>query len=419
MSTIRIQKLVTGGQGLAFDGGAPVFAALTAPGDRIRPLQTVKKRGATFVTRYDILEPSPMRRQPPCPWYGECGGCDWMHIEYRYQTALKGAVVAEALSRGAGLGNFEPEGLVASPVESGWRRRARLHLRDGTLGFFGRGSHRMVPWEDCLVLTETLNRSVAALRRAMASGQTPAFQSVEITGEAQEVTLYWIGEEPRKDLRRRWGDLVGDTLSGVGIRLAGQRWQGREGSHTAGSLVLRSGPRLLTASPGTFIQVNGDVNRRLAEKVLDHLQGGPGQMVLDLYCGNGNLSLPAAAAGCRVTGVESSSSAVGDARASTGVLHLSVLEEDVSSYLDRAAADGSHFDSVIADPPRSGLPRRAAPAIAATGAARMVYVSCDPATLARDVARLAACGFAPRRYSVLDMFPNSSHVETVLLMQRG
>lgn len=424
MSKILIEKLVTGGDGLGWIDGRPVFVPLTAPGDLITTDTIRRRRGVCFADVREIVESSPLRRDPPCPYYGRCGGCGWMHMSYGAQIQWKGMILAETIQRIGGIKDFPPVEAVPSPEEFSWRYRIRLHHRNGALGFFKRGSHDLVCWDMCLIIPHGMNTAADVLRAVVAQeGKNLAIESVELAVSPVDsaVSVLWHVEKGKKF--NRPDQLMARTEAGLGKAGVKLSCQGvfsgsppRVREQTGKPLILSSGRETTFASPGTFFQVNPQQNRNVVSKVLSVLRERRVRSMVDLFCGNGNFSIPASRQGVRVTGVESSPGAVADSEAAAGGEKMEFINSDVESFL--ASVPDLKADAVLVDPPRSGLSDRVRADLISRVPETVVYVSCDPATLARDLRSFLESGYNLVSLEAFDMFPNSAHIEALAVLER-
>ncbi len=421
LPAIRIEKLVPGGSGLGFAGGA-VFVPLAAPGDLVVPTKARKAKGVFFAEPGVLLEPGPDRREPPCPWFGECGGCRWMHLEYPSQVKWKEAISVEAFSRIGKLKDFRFKSVHPSPMEAGYRYRAKFHIGGERVGFFKWGTNNVVEWDFCLLLPDRLNIVVRILRSIFRDALPPAgLRSCEaaVSPVDGSVSLNWILEGdslPQGGMGREMG-LIEDRLAGQSIQVAGQVLRSTAGeilSARSGSLRFEIRGAALFASPGSFFQVNPVVNEMLVDRVLNCLRERGVFRLIDLYCGIGNFSVPAALAGIRVDGVESSPSAIRDARLAAR-RECRFHAADAGSFLDSTE---KRWDAVLTDPPRTGLPPQLTRRLVTTPVETLIYVSCEPATLARDLAILTEGGYFIEKAELFDMFPQTHHAEILVEMGR-
>lgn len=418
MLRLRIDALAMGGAGVARDGGAVVFVEGTAPGDVVEA--RVERRGpAGFGRVLRLLAPGAARVAPPCPYQDACGGCPWMHVAPAAQTQAKEAILYDALARLGGLAVdvAARRPVAATPADLGYRRRARLHVRGREVGFLGRRSHRLVDVERCAVLAPPLASALTALRRSLADGG-PLAGLAEVglvAGLDAAAASFHLDRAPKKAALRRLDSLARD-LGVSALALAGEREVARFGDPAV--MVGRVGTVPLYSRPDLFTQAHAQQNERLQREVADAVAGA--QAVLELYAGGGNFTFAVAAAAREVTAVEGMAAAVELARRSAregGVGQVRFVVGDALAVARALGREGRRFDAVLLDPPRTGA-RGIAKAAVALGAARVVYVSCDPATLARDARELATDGFRIARVQPFDLFPQTSHVEAVVTFER-
>ncbi|MEO5365111.1 MAG: methyltransferase domain-containing protein [Magnetococcus sp. WYHC-3] len=423
--TTTIHYLVPGGMGLGHVAAGTVFIPLTAPGDRVRFRVERRQRKVLHGVLEEVLEPGPGRCAPVCPLYGQCGGCDLQHLEPRRAREVKRRFVVDALER---IGRFphadkRVETLLAADPLWGYRRRVTLrvgwmsdHLQ---LGFFRARSHDVVDLAECSVLDPQLQAQLTPLRDFLAlwRGARQVVSVQAAVGSNGVGLLFNCTRLPNRRGRQRL------ELWAVQQGLAGVWLKGGDDQVvlvTGEPLVEDSGGSALGFHPGDFIQAHAAQNRRLVAEVC--AWAGAGARAWDLFCGVGNLSLPLAGAFARVTGVELSASSVSQARESAARAGLSTKLEFRQGDLfhPRGVEDLplEEDDVVVLDPPRSGAEIVAA-RLARSTARRVVYVSCDPATLARDARILADGGWTLGRVLPLDLFPQTHHVETLALLERG
>jgi 23S rRNA (uracil1939-C5)-methyltransferase len=389
------------------------------------------------------VEPGAARLPPPCRHFGPaadgpergCGGCEWLHVAYPAQLAAKERGLAERLRRLGGLppGSFEARPILASPEPLRYRSRAKFHLdrRSGRLVFFRRRSHEPVQLRECHLLEPELD----ALREAAG----PALLAAHL--EPREVALEWSARERRGAAWLRLPALTpaaverAQGLLGSLPRLAGAVLAA-EGAPPAlvGEPVLcherapgDPGGGLCRSRPDVFRQANRRANALLVRVALDLLRPD-GEEVLELFCGSGNFTGPLARRARAVSAVEVQGPALDLARADAsdaagaGDLPpgpgLRFFAGDALPLARALAREGRRFGAVLLDPPREGA-RGIGPALQELGAPRAVYVSCDPATLARDLKACAAAGYRVAAVQPVDMFPQTHHVEAVALLERA
>ncbi len=418
---LHIDRLAAGGDGVGRIGAKVAFVPRTAPGDEVEVEVREERRTWCRVRVLRLLAPGPDRAAPACPSFGACGGCDWQHLSYPSQLAAKRSIVEDALRRIGRLASPAVAPTIPSPLELGYRHRARLHTasREGatTFGFFRPGSHDVVPLESCPVLHPALSGLLGVLAET-GRRHPAAFANCR---EAR-VDTGWDGAAVRLLMRGSLGKLVEipeaaaravrDAATARGVRVI-------FGDSGGEPLALGPGPDALVTTGETFTQINLRQNQTLVELAISRAALVPGEEVLDLCCGLGNLALPAAARGGRVTGVDLDDQAIAQARENARRLGRSAtfIRDDAAAAVRALAGAGRRFPLVLLNPPRTGA-RAAVAAIPALAPTRVVIVSCDPATLARDAAALSSSGYVMDAAQPIDLFPQTAHVETVALFRR-
>ncbi len=390
--------------------GRAVFVPFTLPGERVRlRLVEDKPRYARGET-VELLETSPDRVAPRCPYYGRCGGCHYQHVNYPAQLAAKQAIVRDQLQRIGGFADPPVAPTVPSPRPWGYRNHIQLHLApDGAVGFRARRSERVVPVEDCLLAAQPLREIIPRLNFEGESGVTRAHLRV---GAGDEVLLWLRGEAPLPppltvDLPL---SVVYTAPRGETFVMAGR-----------GFLVMAVHGRLFRVSAASFFQVNLPVAEAMVSHVLERLPLTSETVLLELYSGVGLFSAFLASRVRQLVAVESSPSACDDFGFNLADEEgdIALYEAPVESVVEHLVRDGFRPDVVLLDPPRSGLSRPALDGLVALQPEVVVYVSCDPATLARDGKRLRRHGYRLVEATPFDMFPQTYHIETVSLWRRG
>ncbi len=366
-----IERLAHGGEGVGhLPDGRICFVMLTAPGDRVRVRVTASHARWTRGELEEVLAPGPARAEPSCPLFSRCGGCQWQHVTLEAQRAAKHAIVAHALKA-------EVAPIEAPGPALGYRRRARLHLAGGRVGYRALRSHDVVDVASCPLFAPALDEVLARLRPVLATR----------TGEAQLLV----------------GDRGAPAVAAPGASL-GSVWVD----------LGDDGGRPFRARADTFVQANEHANATLRALVSGALVGA--KRVLELFSGSGNFTRDLLAAGKDVVAIEASKEAGELARENLAGLPGSLRM--VAHPVERALPfESGRFDAILVDPPRAGLDAKV-PAQLTRLSTRLVYVSCDPVTLGRDVARLRALGWALERAVPVDAWPQTFHVETVAVLSR-
>ncbi len=380
-----MHALAGGGDGVArlpADDGV-VFVPDTAPGDRVSvrvPAAGPGRKGWMRGELTQVLESGPDRRDPPCPLAGRCGGCQWQHLHEAAQLAAKQAILSRALRQARVDATPEPPAAAPQPLH--YRCRARLPWeREAAgatrLGFHARRSHRVVPVSDCPVLQPNLSARLPSLARDLPDA--PRGEALLLGSPAGEVAVALVDAEG-KLLRR-------DGPDALNLALVGER--------------------PLLGSPLGFVQANPDVNRLLRAR-LAAWAGSVDGPILELYAGSGNFTRVLAELG-PVTAVESSALATDLGRQNLADAPVTFHTADVAAFLETRAGTPAPA-LVVLDPPRTGA-REALGPLVKLAPPRLLYISCDPMTLARDAARLAEAGYALRRLGLLDTMPQTAHFE--------
>lgn len=414
---VGVEKGVYRGLGLARHEGRVVFVPRGLPGDRFRVRVTSASPGFLRVAPLSRLEDGPGRRTSPCSVSDACGGCAYQDLDYGAQLALKEGILRESLARAGAP--FDGEIKVVASPEEGWRTRASLHLAQGPgglrVGLHEEGSHRLVEFDRCLQLSRPMNLAVQALKQALQARPTvvsrlATLDLAESQGGDELVAALSGG------LRAEDGPALAQAAGDAGLTGLGF-WRERRGHRDF--LLARGDPhvhatvggRRLRAHVASFFQANRFLVDDLARVVVDLLPAGG--RVLDLYCGTGLFSIALAARGDEVMGAEISESAVFDASANgRDLANARFFRADVREALSRWPREGR--ERVVLDPPRAGAGREVVAAVVARGPEVVVYVSCDPPTLGRDLAEFARLGYRPDRMQGFDMFPNTFHLETLV-----
>ncbi len=396
------------------EGQKVLFVRGAAPYEEVEVVVREERERFAFADLARVLRPSPARRPAPCPYLPRCGGCPWQHLDYPAQLESKRHLVAEQLRRIGGL-SIAVAAPLPSPRQFGYRRRIKLRVVAGTVGFHAAASHDLVPVAHCLLAEPEVDAALPALDQLVAA-LASLVRRLEIIGGAPGGRVVVAGEIEGAlatgDVAHAAAWLAAhDAIAGLTLR--GRGWARTWGEVGVG-VSADDGAPLLVRAPG-FTQVNAAVNRLLVDAVVQLAGPRPDLRVLDLYAGAGNLSLPLRRRGAHVTAVEQDRAAAHDARANAAAEPgppLRVVADRCESALRRLVAAGERFDVVVLDPPRGGA-AACVPALLALRAPKLVYVSCDPATLARDLRALAAA-YRVDVVQPLDMFPHTYHVETVV-----
>jgi 23S rRNA (uracil1939-C5)-methyltransferase len=408
MTEIEISAMTFGAFGVGRIGGKAVMVPGAVVGDRLDVEIVSERRDYSVAKIREVVRASAERRVAPCPYLPRCGGCDWQHIEYQAQVRFKGEVVARELSHALGI-EIDPAGLVEqAPAEFGYRSRIRLRVgAKGALGFYEAASNTIVEIDSCMV-AEAGMRMPAHLARSLGK----RVEEIEVVRDgAREVQVAHLKKTvTEEDLRRARNVLEADAeIAGIVLRAGTSR--STVGDATI-SIELEDGLSI-EVDADLFSQVNRAQNRQLVASVMEMAAIRESSAVLDLYCGAGNFSMPAARRGARVTGVDDDAGAIAAAARNaerlkfSGAQFVAMKASATADFLHRARY---RPEVIILDPPRTGALDLMAP-IVKLRAASVIYVSCDVTTLARDLRVLTGDGYKIKRVRGFDFFPNTHHVE--------
>lgn len=440
----EVHGLGHAGEGVARYQNFTLFIPGGLPGDRLRARVTEVKKNFGRAELLAVLAPAPGRVTPPCPVYAECGGCQLQHLDYAAELAAKREQVRNALERLGGL-----KGVPVHPtlgMAEPWRYRNKAQFPVGVLGdqvvagFFAPGSHRIVDIDDCLIQHPVANRILREVKELAARYRVPIYDERSHTGVLRHVLVRVArhGGDAMAVLVTATADLphdheiAGELMARIPELIS--VWQninpertnvvlGEESVHLAGQegLVDRIGDLEFFISPRSFFQVNPAQTEVLYRKALEYAALHGGEVVIDAYSGIGTISLFLARQAGQVYGIEEVPEAVADARANAernGIANATFLAGAVEEVLPRLYAEGVRPDVVVFDPPRKGCDPAVLEAAVAMAPRRMVYVSCNPATLARDLGMLAEKGYRTLEVQPVDMFPHTHHVESCALLVR-
>lgn len=394
-----------GGESLGRHEGKVIFVAGGIPGEEV-VAEIVEDRGRYARARLvEVVTPSPHRvEHPRCPHFGPCGGCQWQHIAYEAQLTFKEEVLRNQLAHLGRLPEVPVQPSLGMTDPWFYRNHVQFHLDEGgRLGFVGLRGQGVVPIEVCYIMHPLLTEIFGALDLAFPDLERVSLRAGVNTGERM-VILETAHDQPPElavDLPLSCVLLLRD---GTPVSLVGSN-----------AITEELGGRAFRISAGSFFQVNTAQAERVAQTVMDYLDPQGGEVLLDAYCGVGTFGLLLAPRVGEVIGVEESPQALADADHNAGDLeNVTLIEgavEDVLPQLERV-------DLAILDPPRQGVAAQALDALVRLGPRKIVYVSCNPATLARDVGRLAEVGYRLAEVQPIDMFPQTYHIESVALLAK-
>jgi len=440
---LTVDKVIKGGLGLGrLADGQVVMVPRVLPGERVRIYLRRKHKQYQEADLLDVLKPSEQRVPPACPVYETCGGCDFQHATYDEQLRLKNGILAETLCR-AGLCREEELAFLlgvplASPKTSGYRQRIRLQVAQGVIGYFGRQSHSLTPVFRCPLAGEAINSVLAALAaNRQFQSLLPMASAIELLENPAHNSVILLIHYTRKTrpAEHQGAKLLCQALpllEAVLFSVAGQA-KGPcftdHGEIQPNELRVEFSlpaevcgqPLSLALEPGGFCQVNFGQNENCIALLLAWVREMQPGKVLDLFCGMGNFSLPLAIQGWEVTGMDMQRSTIRSAVRNAERAGLAdrcrFSQESAAKAARRLLAEKAAFDLLLLDPPRSGC-AELIPLLPGLAARQIIYISCDPATLARDLLGLTQAGYRLAEVRLVDMFPQTAHQETMVRLAR-
>jgi 23S rRNA (uracil1939-C5)-methyltransferase len=383
---VEIERILPGGVGLAHAEGKTVLVSLAAPGDHLR-VQVEREQGnVLFASVVEVLTPSPVRVEPPCPYFGRCGGCDFQQLTYEAQLAAKAGIISDCLQRITRLNPLPT--ITVHPSPNTWRYRMRatwqIDQEKRETGYYERASRRVCDVADCAVLMPLLQETLKQVRATEWSEFPPELKHLDVVA----------GE------------------NGVSLSPPFAKFETND-------LSLRVGDEVYQFNAESFFQINPALLPQLIDFALSDARG---ETALDLYCGVGLFTLPLSRRFAKVVGIEANSVATRFARRNLqhgGLTNARVVTATVAEWIRSNSRTAEHVDLVLLDPPRAGAESIVIKGILDLRPQRISYVSCDPATLARDLKKLIAGGYAVESIAGFDLFPQTHHVETVVQLARS
>jgi len=442
--TLNITGITHAAEGVGKYQGYTIFVPDALPGDEVEAMviSTQKQYGRALLAR--ILKPSSDRVTPLCSYYAECGGCQIMHASYAAQLRYKEEQVTAALSRLGGLSGVPIRPIIGMTEPYGYRNKALfpVGVQEGRLvaGYFRRRSHSIVDIDHCLIEHPAISAALVAAKRLAQKYKLPVYDETKTEGLLRHILVrhaFATGETMVvfviNGTTLPQGELIASELMAelpqvvsVQININGARGNIILGSETK---LLRGRDHLIEhlaglkfkVSANSFFQVNPSQTELLYSKAVEFAGCSSSSHTYDLYCGVGTMALIMAKSAGQVTGIEVVAKAVEDAIANAqlnninNAIFLTGAAEDI---LPVTIAQGERPDTIVIDPPRAGCDEKLLQTLVTAAPARLVYVSCNPATLARDLKFLTAHGFTVEEVQPVDMFPHTAHVETVVLLTR-
>jgi 23S rRNA (uracil1939-C5)-methyltransferase len=401
---LDLEDMAHGGDAVGRHQGKVVFVPFGIPGESVRVAITRDSKRFAHARLLEVLSPSPQRVSPPCPYFGTCGGCQWQHIRYETQLDYKRSIVQAQLQRIAGIGDAAVKATIGMSEPWHYRNHAQFSVsHDGQLGFMASGSHRVVPIERCLLMLPLLEEMYEAL-------------DVELTGLARLTLRAGIGTGDQMIVFEMDADQLPELEVEIPVSCVAL-WPDGTAITLIGSghIMERLAGHTFRVSASSFFQVNTHQTEQLVSVVSAYLSPSPDDVLVDAYCGVGTFGVALAAQVAQVIGIENNAASSADAQANAADQANSTFIEGPA---EKVLPTLQNLESplVVLDPPRTGLASEALSAVVDLAPARIVYVSCDPATLARDVGKFVASGYDLHAVQPIDMFPQTYHIECVALL---
>lgn len=430
--TITIDKLVHGGRGIArLENNMIVLVPFVLPGEQVIAREAKKHRSYLEAEPVTILQSSPQRTIPPCSFFTRCGGCDFQHMTIGAQLKAKGNILHEAFLRaGISLQEDSIAPAISSPLSYNYRYRVRLKISpDGRIGFHESGSNSVVDITSCPIATPEINEALREIRAGLPIAFLTLFRELELVQNPSDNAIHSI-LHPDRNASVSGTELAGSVASCRAVSSFSIK-KGRKvtpaGTKRPALLSQDFDERMCGRSyslawhPGSFSQVNILQNEALVSLVSRLAGNCNGLKILDLFCGSGNFSIPLALKGAHVTGVEHDALATARAAENARINRIKKIDfsaHDVRQWLQKKIHGATGYDTIVLDPPRKGMGKDTR-LLAELGAKRIIYISCDPATLARDASLLVAAGYNLISATPVDMFPQTHHIESVVLLEKN
>lgn len=422
---LMVKSLSYGGRGVCRrEDNKVVFVHGVMPGEQVRARITKEHKTYAEAEPVEIIEPSPERRAPACPYFGVCGGCDWQHIPYQMQVEWKQKILLDEIKRNNPLpGDVYP--LVESADEYGYRGQARMqraYARDLVLGFFEKGSNKIIDIPKCPILNPGTGKTFERIREMLERYNIPRLYSIEILSPGNDTAL-------RMKLRGRAAKTDLDAMDAIYKQMDIQGLMGVSSgpepiTHVFGtpscSYEMQIGDRMLEfiSPPGGFMQSNMYINRIMAGHLMD--MAGDSKRILELYSGAGNFTLPLSLNAREVSAIERNKglNKMGRLNAKRNrIANIRFMRMESKTAVQMVCDESIHFDTIVLDPPRIGAAEISG-RLPKTDASRIIYISCNPSTLSRDLATLRKGGFTIKNTRFFDMFPQTYHIESITCLER-
>lgn len=417
--SLKIDSLSFGGCGVGRVSGKVVFVPYSAPGDEVRIKTTKEEKGFMEGDIVELISPSPIRKEPPCPYHSICGGCNWLHIPYKEQVKAKEEIFKDTLKR---IGKVDPsivEPIRPSPLELNYRSRVQFKVWENKIGFYKRESHELVNISECPLAHPLINRILKGLREIWPPSPS-SITRVDINispSDGKGIVSVYLKERSGFDFAHFFKMLNQAIPEVTGLIIHHAKDEKIYGSPY---LFSDEGGFRFRASEGSFSQVNYHQNLNMKDYILSLADLKGKETVLELYSGGGNFTIPIASKAGKVFGVEVSPPSISDAIENAkinGIRNATFIKATAEKGLQEICKGGVtpplQIDIVVVDPPRDGCSQKVIEGVVSLKPKKIIYVSCNPSTLARDLSRFRELGYHTRSSRPFDMFPQTYHIESV------
>lgn len=415
---VKIDSLSFGGFGIGRISGKVVFVPYSAPGDNLKVRITKDAKGYAEADIVEVSSPSPLRKEPVCALHSICGGCHWLHLPYEVQVKAKEEIFKDTLKR---IGRMDPsivKPAKPSPAEFHYRSRVQFKVSGKKIGFYKRESHDLVEIVECPLAHPLINRILNGLRNLYPSF-SPSATRVDINispSSGKGIVSIYLNERANFNHDQFYRELNHSINEVTGLVIHYKKEQDVSGSQY---LFSEEEGFMFRASEGSFSQVNHNQNLNMKEYILSLAELKGNEAVLELYSGGGNFTIPIADRAEKVIGVEVGKSSVSDAKENARVNNIKnatfiqATAERGLKEIQNYKLETKNFGLVLVDPPRDGCSKEVIEGIVSLKPKKIIYVSCNPSTLARDLDRFKSLGYATMSSKPFDMFPQTYHIESV------
>jgi 23S rRNA (uracil1939-C5)-methyltransferase len=433
---LGLDSMACGGDAVGRHLGQTVFVPYGLPGDQVKVRVFDAHQKYCRAVIMSIASPGPQRINPACPYFGDCGSCQWQMMDHTSQLAHKKTILEQTLAR---IGGIKDAGIEVMAEGFPWhyRNKAQYPVSQSkgklVVGYYRQGSHQVVPIDECPIIQPGLNRVFQQARDILLTAKMPGYDELTNNGILRHLILRYGQYQDKISLtlvctKDKIYPEVMESLSAIpgvgsvwlnlnaepGNTILGEKWKLWSGENQMEEELDGIRYKL---SAGSFWQVNQLMAGVLYRRIKDELQLNNQQQAVDLYCGAGAISLQLAAAAGKVLGIESSTKAVDDARDSAklnGIANAEFMAGPAEVLLEKV----QQADAVVCDPPRSGLKPEVIKRLSILKPLKIAYLSCDPATLARDLKEIMKADYRISGLYLADMFPQTYHIETLAVLQR-